>query len=96
MKNKDKDKEKDKEKGRGKEKSKVDLDTEMDGGYSKVRVHRAETMQAREKHTLRSPLQMHRPCNASVMTWGHPGVIELSVFVTENGCVLHFLSSSED
>lgn len=46
LKNKDKDKEKDKEKGRGKEKgkekSKVDLDTEMDGGYNKVRVRSGE------------------------------------------------------
>lgn len=77
LKNKDKDKEKDKEKGRGKEKgkekSKVDLDTEMDGGYSKVRVHRGET--THETHTPwlspadASPLQCIRHDMGVTQEW---------------------------
>lgn len=96
LKNKDKDKEKDKEKDRGKEKgkekNKVDLDTEMDGGYSKVRVHWGKT--THEKHTLSLP-----PADASPLQCihheGQRGVIELSVLVTDNGCVLHFSCSCE-
>lgn len=71
MKKKDTDKEKDKKKG--KEKSKADFDTEMNGGYSKVHAQRGDTTYTNTHFALFAcPLQMYRPCDVSVMTWGSP------------------------